>query len=127
MFYHQGIEYQRGRGIGSLFTGLFRTLFPIAKSIGKRFIGSDFVKDISSTALDAGKSMVKNIAADVLTGKKFKDSANDQLDAAKKQIGEAIRGKGRTRKRKQCCISNRKRTSKKFRKILHHHNYNLLE
>jgi hypothetical protein len=122
MFFHQGLEYQRGRGIGSLFTGLFRTLFPIAKSIGKRLIGSNFVKDVSATALDAGKSMVKNIAADVLSGKKFSDSANEQLDTAKKKVSEAIRSRGRGRKRKNTSFNK-----KSFKKLKYNHKFNLLE
>jgi|APCry1669192010_1035390.scaffolds.fasta_scaffold84739_2 hypothetical protein len=117
MNFHQGLEYQRGRGIGSLFTGLFRTLFPIAKTIGKRVLQSDFVKNVSSQALDAGKSMIKNIAADALTGKNIAESASEHLESAKKKIGETIRGSGRKRKH-----LTRKTRIVKTQKI-----YNLLE
>jgi hypothetical protein len=119
MNFHQGLEYQRGRGIGSLFTGLFRSLFPIAKNIGKRVLQSDYVKNLTSKTLDAGKTMLKNVAADVLTGKKVSDSTREQLNNAKKKIGDPLRGSG-CRKRKQLTFNNPKNKKKiKF--------YNLLE
>lgn len=101
MYYHQGVDFQRGRGFGSLFSGLFRSLVPIAKAganLGKRVLRSDFVKNLSSQALDVGKDMVKNIAADVLSGKNFSEAADQELNVAKKKVGEAIRGSGRKRK-----------------------------
>ncbi len=104
MRFHQGIELQRGRGFGSLFSGLLRSFIPIAKvglRAGKRVLQSDFAKNLSSKALDVGKDMVKNIAADVLSGESIGQSAANELDIAKKKIGEAIRGSGRRgRKRK---------------------------
>ena len=84
MYFHRGVNTQRGRGFGSLFSGLFRSIFPLAKSVGKRVLQSQFVKNLSSQAIDAGKDMVKNIASDVLSGKKFKESAENELNIAKK-------------------------------------------
>lgn len=121
MNFHQGNNFQRGRGFGSLFSGLFRSLVPIAKvgaSLGKRVLKSDFVKGLSSKALDVGKDMVKNIAADVLTGKSFSESAEQELNNAKKKVGEAIRGSGRKRKRTHISTVNK-------RKMINH--FNLLD
>ena len=109
MRFHQGSELQRGRGFGALFSGLVRTLMPIAKAglkVGKRVLQSDFAKNVGSKALDVGKDMVKNIAADVLAGETFSNSASNEIDVAKKKISEAIRGSGkrsrsRSRKRKR--------------------------
>lgn len=120
MYFHQGADFQRGRGFGSLFSGLFRSLVPIAKAganLGRRVVNSDFVKNLSSQALNAGKDMVKNIAADVLTGKNFSESAENELNIAKKKVGEAIRGSGRKRKK----IHN----SKNHKRMLQ--SFNLLE
>ncbi len=103
MRFHQGAELQRGRGFGSLFSGLLRSFIPIAKvglRAGKRVLQSDFAKNLSSKALDVGKDMVKNIAADVLSGESFSNSAANEVNVAKKKIGEAIRGSGK-RKRKR--------------------------
>jgi hypothetical protein len=101
--HHQGIELQRGRGFGSLFSGLFRSLIPIAKAglnAGKRVLQSDYARNLGSRALDVGKEMVKNIASDVLAGQAFKPTATNEINEAKKKISEAIKGSGRSRKRK---------------------------
>lgn len=103
MRFHQGVELQRGRGFGSLFSGLFRSFIPIAKAglnAGKRVLQSDYARNLSSKALDVGKDLVKNIAADVLSGESFSNAAANEVNVAKKKIGEAIRGSGR-RKRKR--------------------------
>ena len=45
--FHQGVRYQEGRGLGSIFGSIFRGLKPLAKmglSAGKRLLTSDFVK-----------------------------------------------------------------------------------
>jgi len=115
MRFHQGIELQRGRGFGSLFAGLFRSLIPIAKAglnAGKRVLQSDFARNLGSKAFDVGKDMVKNIASDVLAGQAFKTTASNEINEAKKKISEAIKGSGRiTRKRKPklSIIKGRKR------------------
>ena len=112
--YHHGLRMQHGRGIGSIFSGLMRFLRPIASmgfSAGKKFLTSDVAKKIGSTALNVGKEAAKNIAVDLLEGRAFKDSANDQLDEAKKVIASTIKGSGkkkRKRKQKQVCSFNKK-------------------
>jgi dsRNA-specific ribonuclease len=106
--FHSGARFQQGRGIGSFFGALFRMLKPVAKmglSVGKKFIKSDFAKSLASTALDVGKSAATNIAVDLLEGKKFSDTAQDQLDDAKSKIAATLKGGG-CRKRKKKTISN---------------------
>ncbi len=103
MRFHQGAELQRGRGFGALFSGLMRSLMPIAKvglRAGKRVLQSDFAKNLGSKALDVGKDMVKNIAADVLSGESFSNSAANEVNTAKKRIGEAIRGSGKKKRKR---------------------------
>ena len=104
MNYHIGARYQRGRGIGSLFSGLIRGFAPIARmglNFGKRVITSDLAKNIAGQALDSGKKMALNMAADLLEGRNVKESAQNQLDEAKKNIATTLRGGGcRKRKRK---------------------------
>jgi hypothetical protein len=108
MRFHQGVDLQRGRGFGSLFTGLIRSFMPIAKAglnAGKRVLQSDYFKNLSSKALDVGKDMVKNIASDVLAGQSFKNSASNEINQAKKKIGEAIKGSGRGCRKRKCKVS----------------------
>lgn len=129
MIFHHGSDFQQGRGIGSLFSGLFRTLVPIARAganLGKRVLKSDFVQNLSKQALQHGAEMAKNVAADLLQGKNFSESASEQLEEAKKKVGEAIRGSGRGRGR-----AKRKRETKTKKTTVTHNKkckrFNLFE
>lgn len=78
---------------------------------GKKFIASDAAKAIGRTALDIGKETAKNVAVDVLTGKNIKESLDKELDSAKNQIADKIRGSGlnkRKKQRKQSHFSSKK-------------------
>lgn len=104
MNFHSGPRFQRGRGLGSIFSALFRSLRPLASmglKAGKRILNSDIVKNIGSTALDATKDAVKNIAVDLLEGKNIKESANQQLEEAKSKLAQTLRGSGRKRRKKK--------------------------
>lgn len=104
MQFHRGPYMQSGRGIGSLFSGLFRSLKPLASmglKVGKKIINSDIAKKIGSTALDFGKEALTNVAVDLLEGKNFKDSANEQLAEAKARLAQTLKGGGRRRKYKR--------------------------
>lgn len=104
MQYHHGPYVQRGRGIGSIFSGLFRSLKPLASmgiKFGKKVLNSDLAKKVGSTALEFGKEALTNVAADVLEGKSFKESAGEQLAEAKSKLAQTLRGSGKRRKRKR--------------------------
>lgn len=97
MIFHTGLREQRGRGIGALFSGLLRGLKPLAQMgfrAGKRFLTSDFAKNLGKTALDAGKQAATNIAVDLLEGKNISESAQEQLEDAKKKIATTLKGGG---------------------------------
>ena len=52
MNYHRGVRWQQGSGIGSLFSGIFRGLMPVAKFAIKgigRIVKSDAVKAAERT------------------------------------------------------------------------------
>ncbi len=112
--YHHGFRLQQGRGIGSIFSGLLRFLRPIASmglSAGKKVLTSDIAKKLGAAALDVGSTAAKNIAVDLLEGKAFKDTANEQLEEAKKVIANTIKGSGHKKKRKRTekiCPSSKK-------------------
>jgi hypothetical protein len=127
MNFHAGARYQRGRGIGSLFSGLLRGFMPVVNyglAAGKRLIQSDFGKNIGSALAETGKSAVKNIAADLLEGKNIANTAQEELTNARKKIASTLRGSGNKRKRKSCqksiCASNKRQRKTKT-------NFNLLE
>jgi len=102
MLIHRGNRYQRGRGIGALFSGFFRTLKPLISSglsAGKQFLKSDLGQSIKKSAIEMGKDAAKNIASDILKGGNLKDSLNKELDSAKSKIAAKIKGGGRKRKK----------------------------
>ena len=71
-------------------------------SFGKKLVNSDLAKSITGTALDTGKKLALNMAADLLEGRNVKDSAQAQLNEAKKSIATTLRGGGcRKRKKKE--------------------------
>lgn len=109
---HRGDRFQRGRGFGGFFSGLFRTLKPLFSmglSAGKKFLTSDAAKSIGRTALDIGKESAKQVAVDVLTGRPIQESLDKELDSAKQKIAEKIKGSGqRKRKRMKFHHSNKK-------------------
>ena len=113
MIFHTGLREQRGRGIGAIFGGLLRGLKPLARmgfNAGKRFLSSDFAKNLGRTALDVGKTAATNIAVDLLEGKNIKDSAQEQLDEAKKKIATTLKGGGgcsKKRKKKKGLIQSK--------------------
>ena len=101
--FHEGLRFQQGRGFGSIFGSILRGLRPIARmglNAGKRFFKSDFAKSLGSAALDMGKNAATNIAVDMLEGKTFKDSAQEQLEDAKTKIATTLKG-GCSKKRKK--------------------------
>lgn len=125
MYFHSGVRYQRGRGLGALFGGLLRGFAPLAKmglSAGKRLLQSDLAKNIGSTLAESGRKAVTNLAADFLDGKNVAQTAQEELSEARKKIASTLRGSGYRRKRRktscQTKICAKKRRGKK---------YNLLE
>ncbi len=130
MNYHSGYRFQKGRGIGSFFSGLMRFMKPIAMkglNFGKKMITSDAAKQLGSSMLDIGKEAAKDVIVDVLEGKNFIDSSTEKLKDAKSKIAETlsqtIRGSG------SGCVRNGKRklketkSNKKKKKV----RYNLFE
>ena len=82
------MPYQRGAGLGSLFRGIFRTILPMAKQVGKT---------VGRQALRTGGE----IASDVLAGRSIKESAEERGKiGASKLLKKASRKLQQPRKRK---------------------------
>ncbi len=118
----KGYAFQRGSGIGSLFSGLLRVLLPVAKTAGKA-IGRQAIKSgahIASDILD-GRNAQEAIMARGKTGaKKLVRRAAKKAGGRKKQRGGAIGRrpaqsgiKGAVQKRRPTKARNRKRLPKK--------------
>lgn len=103
---HRGERIQAGRGLGSLFGSLFRGLKPLAQmgiQAGKRFLQSDFAKNVGRTALETGKDVLKNVVADALEGQNAGETLSKEVQNAKKKIAQQIRGSGKKRKKCKPC------------------------
>ena len=110
MKFHQGPAIQHGAGLGSIFSGLWRSLVPAAKSavktLGKiakspsgKFIGNQVKQAAVDTALDA------------LEGKSAGASAKNRLKTATKNILHATQYTNDSRYKKRTALKrgNRKK------------------
>ena len=103
-----GTRMQRGHGIGNIFSGLFRSIFPMLKRVEPV---------IGKKALQTGIDIVSDVAA----GQSLKESAKSRVSDAMKEgissfipMGNAQSGSGYRRKRKRSKKSkiSRKKKSK---------------
>ncbi len=99
-----GARMQRGHGLGSIFSGLFRSIFPMLKRVAPV---------IGKKALQTGIDIVSDVAA----GQSLKESAKNRVsDALKEGISSFMptentqSGSGIRRKRKH---SKKSKTSRK--------------
>ncbi len=76
--YYVGQQFQRGTGIGSFFKGLFRSIFPIFKSVGK---------EAAKQALTAGVG----VASDYLSGADVKQSLRKR---GRQAVGNTLENSG---------------------------------
>ncbi len=77
--YYSEQPFERGTGIGSFFRGLFRSIFPVVKSMGK---------EAAKQALTAGVG----IANDYLTGSNVKQSIKRR---GKQAVGNTLEASGK--------------------------------
>merc|ERR1712001_510358 len=94
MGYHRGVILQKGRGVGSVFSSLFRTLLPIGKAIIKSTpsiikstarnpIGRKLKRSAKKLALDTAKNLIE-------TGD-IKKTLKKSVDDSKKEIADAFK------------------------------------
>ena len=102
--YHKGVLLQKGRGIGGVFSSLFRTLLPIGravlksspkiiKSTTKSPLGKKLRKSVQKVALNTAKNLMES--GDI--NKTIKKSIED----SKKEVSNALKTSKGSRKRKQ--------------------------
>ena len=92
--------FMRGGGWGSLFGRIARKVLPVASKIASKGLktlkSSKTLKEVGRTLLDSGMAGVTEIAANAIEGsnKSAAETAQDRLDAARKDIANIIRKKG---------------------------------
>jgi len=100
-FYFEGLPYQRGGGLGTIFSSLYRFLLPIGKSIGK---------ELGKEGLEAGSRLLNRLS----TGEDLKTSLiNESQQGLKNVIDRVYEERKKTqqgtgRKRKSIKGSNKK-------------------
>lgn len=87
MNYQRGVQFQRGRGFGSILSGLFRTVFPILKNIMKSPVTKKILTSAKNSAIDAGIGL----ASDVLSGSNVKKSIKNRSVGVVQKIGSIIK------------------------------------
>ena len=98
MRYHRGPPIQQGAGLGSIFSGLWRTLIPAAKGAVKtlgKIAKSPTAKSAGRFLRDQVKEAAVNTALDALEGNSFGSSAKNRLKTASKNILHAAKGEPR--------------------------------
>lgn len=76
---HRGEYIQRGRGLGSFFKSIIRTVLPALSSVGKAIIKSPTTSRILKTAKRSAIDAGLNVASDVLEGRDLGDSLQSNL------------------------------------------------
>ena len=88
---------QRGEGIASFFTGLFKKAIPFASKAIKSLASSNIVKDTTKQLTKHAKSSIGDIVADVIQGKDPINSAKENLQKARQEIAQTIRTNTRSK------------------------------
>ena len=87
--YHTGKRLQRGRGIGSIFGSILRSIVPI----GKKILTSNVTKSIAKSIGSSLKDAAIDTALDVVEGRNLKESAQERLNETRGKIAKVIRSK----------------------------------
>ena len=115
--YHRGVILKKGRGVGSVFSSLFRTLLPIGKAVIKSTpsiikstarspIGRKLKRSAKKLALDTAKNLIE-------TGDIKKTLKKSVDDSKKKEIADAFKSSTDSKKRK-LSSSSHCRNKKKY-------------
>lgn len=85
MAFHQGQLYQRGYGLGGIFSSFIRRIIPAGRA---------FFRSKTGQALtDIGTEAATNALGDLVAGKSVKETAQENLNDAKRKIGSLIKRK----------------------------------
>jgi hypothetical protein len=89
---HRNPYLQRGAGIGSIFSGLFRSVMPVLSSLGRTLFGStDAAKGFGKTLADTAVKSGLNVAADAISGQNVGEALKKHLGSARQEVAQAVR------------------------------------
>ena len=85
--YHSGRKLQSGRGIGSIFSSIARSLI----TLGKQVLTSQTTKKIAKNVGQTLKDAAVEGAISMLEGDTVKEAAQKNLNKTKRKIGSALK------------------------------------
>lgn len=106
---------QRGRGLGTFISSMWKTTAPFLKNIGSSLVKSPLVKDVGKSLKDTAITSGLEMAADALSGKKTpRESLGATVQAAKSNIATVMKSRAKENRKEL----KRNGASKKRRKLL---------
>ena len=114
--YHRGVILQKGRGVGSVFSSLFRTLLPIGKAVIKStpsIIKSTARSPIGRKLKQSAKKLALDTAKNLIETGDIKKTLKKSVDDSKKEIADAFKSSKDSKKRK-LSSSSHCRNKKKY-------------
>jgi hypothetical protein len=88
---HKGPYLQRGRGIGSLLSSLFRSVVPALKTVGAKVLKSGLVRDVGKSLADSAVRSGLQLATTALDGGSMKGSLGSSITDAKRAVSQVIK------------------------------------
>ena len=129
MNYHSGLRWQPGSGIGSLFSGIFRGLMPVAKStiktIGRvarsapvKSVGKALKKEVTKAAVETAIEALEGQPVGRKAKQRLKSATRGILLNAARQVdsNDEYRIQNSNRKRKPSSITQSRKKRRKISK-----------
>ena len=112
--YHKGLLIQRGRGIGGIFSSLFRTLLPLGKAAVKstpKLLKAASKSKVGKRLKKSAKKIALNTAKNLIQSGNINKTLSKSVEDSKKEIADALNQTKNQRKRiksaQKYCIPNK--------------------
>ena len=115
--YHKGVLLQKGRGIGGVFSSLFRTLLPIGKTVLKsspKIIKNTARSPLGRKLRKSAKKVALNTAKRLIESGDIKQTLKKSIEDSKQEVSNALNSSKSSRKRKQNIQSHGKQNKYHF-------------
>lgn len=100
--FHKGLLIQKGRGIGGIFSSLFRTLLPIGKALVKsspRILKAASKSNVGKRIKKSAKKIALNTAKNLIQSGNINKTLSKTVEDSKKEIADALIQSKNQRKR----------------------------
>ena len=83
--------YQNGSGFGSFLGSMFKRIIPMAGKAVKKIASSSIVREGAKELLNTAGNTATNVISDIIEGSDPKETLNENLNIARKQIASSVR------------------------------------